>query len=105
MALQRETGDKPVTQVVSEKILVKILVQMRKMKIETKLRNTPDRMCGSICSATAWDPREFAPPPRGGVRVPPACGWDWRAYSGALAWLRPQVCRVAGLAFGTSGRQ
>ena len=41
----------------------KILVQIRKMEIETKLifcsrlmRYSPDRTCGSVCMYPAWDP-------------------------------------------------
>ena len=33
----------------------KILARIRKMKIEMKLRNTPDRACGMRCLTTAWN--------------------------------------------------
>jgi hypothetical protein len=43
----------------------KILLQIRKMKIETKLIfcfplmwNTPDRTSGTVCMYPAWDPWE-----------------------------------------------
>ena len=66
------------------KNLVKIFVQMRKTKIESKwtfctrvMRNTPDRTGGSICKCTAGT-RGNRPLPPGVGSEPPVSGWDWR---------------------------
>ncbi len=58
----------------------KLLVQLRMMKVETKLifqsrlmRIAPDRTCEILCLTTAGTRWERPLPPPGGVAPPPAC--------------------------------